>query len=54
MCTNVQAAFSLTEQGETREGPESSQQTVPPELSRPGEHDVHNNVLAPSQRAYTY
>ena len=53
-CTNVRAAFLLNEQGEMRGGPESSQQTVPPELSRPGEHDVYNNSLVPSSRAYAY
>ena len=50
----MQVAFSLTERGETRGGPASFQQTVPPELSRPGEHDVHNNALGPSTRAYAY
>ena len=48
------AAFSLIEWGETRGDPESSQQAVPPELSRPREHDVHNNMLVPSTCAYAY
>ena len=53
-CTSVRAAFSLTEQGEMRGDPESSQQTVPPELSRPGKHDVHSNALVPSARTYAH
>ena len=43
----MQAAFLLTKQGEKRGVPESSQQTVPPELSHPGKRDLHN-VLVPS------
>ena len=38
-------AFWLTERGETRGEPESFRRTVPPELSRPGKRDVHNNAL---------
>ena len=47
----MRVALSLTEWGEMRGGPESSQQTVP-ELSRLGEHDMHNNALVPSARMY--
>ena len=54
VCISVRAAFSLTERGEMRGEPESSQRTVPPELSRPGKRDVHNNVLVPSARAHAY
>ena len=47
-CTSVRAAFSLIERGETRREPESSQRTVPPQLSCPGERDMHNNTPVPS------
>ena len=50
----MRAAFLLTERGETRGGPESSQRTVPPEFSRQGERDMHNNALVPSAREYAY
>ena len=37
-----------------RGGPESSQRTVPPELSCRGESDMHNNALVPSTRVHIY
>ena len=45
----MQAEFLLTKRGGELE---SSQRTVPPELSRPGKCDVHNNVLVPSARIF--
>ena len=43
--TSERDAFLLTERGETRGGPESSRQTILPELSPPEKRDVHNNAL---------
>ena len=48
----MRPAILLTEQGEKRGEPESSQQTVPPELSHPGKCDMHNNALVPSTHIF--